>query len=62
MGNEIISRLTTAFSVKDIMTPVQQLKRADTIESAHYLFHEYDIVPYPRHNLIEGFLDGIVMA
>lgn len=37
------------------MTPVNQLKRADTIDQAEQLFNEYDVVPYPRSGEINGF-------
>jgi hypothetical protein len=37
------------------MTPVEQLKRADTLDQAEQLFYEYDVVPYPRAGAINGF-------
>jgi hypothetical protein len=43
------------FSARDIMTPVQMLKRTDRLEEAIPLFIEYDVVPYPKMGSIEGF-------
>src|SRR5438309_12006168 len=45
----------TGFRVSDIMTPTPQLKRADSLEHATKLFHEYDVVPFPRSGGIQGF-------
>ncbi len=42
-------------SAQDIMTPVQMLERADRLEDAIPLFKEYDVVPYPKTERIEGF-------
>ena len=42
-------------SAQDIMTPVQMLERADRLEDAIPLFKEYDVVPYPKTKIIEGF-------
>jgi hypothetical protein len=47
--------LAKVLNVLDIMTPVHQLMRADTIENARKLFHEYDIVPLPRSGEITGY-------
>lgn len=55
MAYEPLKRLMDTFSVQDIMTPSDQLKRADTLEDAKYLLHEYDVVPFPRRGGIEGF-------
>src|SRR6266550_2398466 len=37
------------------MTAAAQLKRADLIGHAQKLFHEYDVVPFPRSGEIKGF-------
>jgi len=55
MAYESLKRLTNTFSVQDILTPCDQLKRADTFADATYLLHEYDIIPFPRRGVIEGF-------
>ncbi len=43
------------FTVTDIMTAAAQLKRADSLVHAQKLFHEYDVVPFPRRGEIEAF-------
>lgn len=55
MSYDALKRLTATFSVQDIMTPTEQLQRADTLNDALYLLHEYDVVPYPRSDKILGF-------
>ena len=55
MDSQKLSQLSRAFSVQDILTETEQLKRADTLGNAEPLFHEYDVVPYPRKGLIQGF-------
>jgi len=37
------------------MTAAAHLKRADLIDHARTLFHEYDVVPFPRSGEIKGF-------
>lgn len=37
------------------MTSNKHLKRAETVEEAQNLFHEFDVVPFPRRGKIEGF-------
>lgn len=53
--DKVVERLDHIFSVRDIMTPAEVLKRAVSIEIARPLFKEYDVVPYPRTGKIEGF-------
>jgi hypothetical protein len=55
MDNRKLTQLSNAFSVQDVMTEVIQLERADTLGDAKNLFHEYDIIPYPKRGLITGF-------
>jgi len=55
MDNQKLNQLSRAFSVQDILTESSQLKKADNLNNAKPLFHEYDVVPYPRKGLIEGF-------
>jgi hypothetical protein len=43
------------FTVSDIMTPAAGLRRADILDHAQTLFHEYDVVPFPRSGEIKGF-------
>lgn len=57
MSSEELKRISGIFSARDLMTPVQQLKRADTVEQAEQLFYEYDVVPYPRAGEINGFFE-----
>jgi hypothetical protein len=45
----------TAFKVSDIMTRTKDLRRADSLDDARKLFHEYDVVPFPRTGDIKGF-------
>ncbi len=37
------------------MVETAQLRRADTLDAARNLFHEFDVVPFPRKGPIEGF-------
>jgi hypothetical protein len=46
---------SSIFTVSDIMTAAAHLKRADLIDHAQKLFHEYDVVPFPRNGEIKGF-------
>jgi hypothetical protein len=46
---------SSLFTVSDIMTAADDLKRADLIDHAEKLFHEYDVVPFPRNGEIKGF-------
>jgi len=55
MENEPIKRLSEVFTVQDVMTNADELKRADALEDAQYLFNEYDVVPHPRKGEIKGF-------
>ena len=55
MENEPIKRLSEVFTVQDVMTNADELKRADALEDAQYLFNEYDVVPHPRRGEIKGF-------
>ena len=55
MQNETINCLSNVFTVRDVMTPACQLKRSDTVDNAEHLFHEYDVVPYPRLGDVTGF-------
>jgi len=55
MSREELKRISGIFSARDLMTPVNQLKRADTVGQAEKLFNEYDVVPYPRMGEINGF-------
>jgi hypothetical protein len=55
INREDLARLYETVSVRDIMTKTKQLKRADALENAQKLFPEYDVVPYPRRDRIEGF-------
>jgi hypothetical protein len=55
MNNQKLNRLSLIFSVQDIMTEANQLRRADNIKNAENLFYEFDIVPYPRKGNLEGF-------
>lgn len=55
MENEPIKRLSEVFTVQDMMTSADELKRADALEDAQYLFNEYDVVPHPRKGEIKGF-------
>ena len=55
MTTDTLDRLLKVFSAEDLMTHVKQLKRADTIENASYLFNEYDVVPYPKDGKISGY-------
>ena len=55
MDNQKLNQLSRAFSVQDILTEASRLKRADDLSNAKVLFHEFDIVPYPRKGPIEGF-------
>lgn len=55
MSKEALIRFSNAVSVRDIMVETPQLRRADTLEAARNLFHEFDVVPYPRKGPIEGF-------
>ncbi len=57
MSSEASKRILDIFSARDLMTPVNQLKRADTIDQAEQLFNEYDVVPYPRSGEINGFFE-----
>jgi hypothetical protein len=52
---QALKQLTNAFSVREIMTNANALRRADTLEDARHLFKAYDVVPYPRQREIEGF-------
>ncbi|HCI13933.1 MAG TPA: hypothetical protein DFK12_08210 [Gallionellaceae bacterium] len=53
--DKIIKRLDLIFSVRDIMTPTETMKRASSIEEASALFNEYDVVPFPKTGKIKGF-------
>ena len=55
MNRADLNRLYNAVSVQDIMTETAHLKRADTLDNAHNLFREYDVVPYPWRGPIRGF-------
>jgi hypothetical protein len=59
MDNQKLNQLSRAFSVQDILTETEQLRRADTLGNAEPLFHEYDVVPYPRKGLIQGFFKRV---
>jgi hypothetical protein len=55
MHQKILDRMDAICSVRDIMTPVKQLRRADTLGDAKPLFEEFDVVPCPRSGEITGF-------
>lgn len=55
MNLESLERLSKTVSVQDVMTSTKDLKRADTLEEARNLFHEFDVVPFPRRGRLEGF-------
>jgi hypothetical protein len=55
LSREALIRFSNAVSVRDIMVETSFLRRADTLEAAQRLFHEFDVVPYPRRGPIEGF-------
>lgn len=55
MDSQKLSQLSRAFSVRDILTETERLRRADNLKNAELLFHEYDVVPYPRRGLLNGF-------
>lgn len=55
MDYKTLHQLSRAFSVQDIMTSADQLKRADNLKAAEHLFFEYDVVPWPRTGTIRGF-------
>ncbi len=55
MNHEALKQLTDAFSVQDIMTNADELRRSDTLDDARNLFRAYDVIPYPRRGKIEGF-------
>lgn len=55
MDNQKLDQLSRAYSVQDILTETGQLRRADTLANAKPLFHEYDVVPYPRRGAIKGY-------
>lgn len=55
--DKVVAKLDRIFSVQDIMTPAEELKRAGSIEEARQLFskYDYDVVPYPKMGKITGF-------
>jgi hypothetical protein len=55
MPQRILDRLSDTFSVRDIMTPLAELRRADRREDALGLLAEYDVVPYPTVGEISGY-------
>ena len=55
MMTEALNRILKVFTVRDLMTGAKQLKRADSLQNAQYLFNEYDVVPYPKKGKIEGY-------
>jgi hypothetical protein len=55
MDYKALNQLSRAFSVRDIMTGTNQLKRADSHKNAKHLFFEFDIVPFPNVGPIKGF-------
>lgn len=55
MPTPIFERLDAAFSVRDIMVPVDKLKRADSHEQAEPLHEMYDVVPCPASGCITGY-------
>ena len=57
MDSKALDQLSNAFSVRDVMTTANQLKRADDLKNAQHLFNEYDVVPFPRHGQIKGFFE-----
>ena len=48
-------QIANAFTVRDIMVPLSQLRRADMYDEARPLFAEFDTVPYPRNGAIRGY-------
>jgi hypothetical protein len=53
--DKIVAKLDQIISVKNIMTPVEDMEVATSIEEATPLFVQYDVVPYSKMGLIEGF-------
>jgi hypothetical protein len=55
MTSPTLERISNLFTAQDLMTSAGQLKRGDSLEHAMQLFHEYDVVPYPKAGEIKGF-------
>ena len=55
MKSKALDRISKLITAEDLMTHAKQLKRADTLINAQYLFNEYDVVPYPKKGRIKGY-------
>ncbi len=53
----VLAQFSTAFTVRDLMTPYEDLIRADSVEEgrARSREHRFDVIPYPRTGPITDF-------
>jgi len=55
MEQDVLRDLTESVTVRNIMTQVDQLRRADTHAEAEILHRDYDVVPCPKSGEIKGY-------